>query len=49
MLGAVVELLIFALIVNTAGVVCTATRSYTATGMLLTQTDGRGNSTTSSS
>ena len=29
-----------------AGVTTTATRSYTATGMSLTQTDGRGNSTT---
>ena len=27
---------------DTAGVVTTATRSYTASGMLLTQTDGRG-------
>ena len=27
---------------DTAGVVSTATRSYTASGMLLTQTDGRG-------
>ena len=31
---------------DTAGVVSTATRSYTASGMLLTQTDGRGNTTT---
>ena len=30
---------------DTAGVVTTATRSYTASGMLLTQTDGRGNTT----
>ncbi len=30
---------------DTAGVVSTATRSYTASGMLLTQTDGRGNTT----
>jgi hypothetical protein len=27
---------------DTVGVVTTATRSYTASGMLLTQTDGRG-------
>ena len=31
---------------DTAGVVSTATRSYTASGMLLTQTDGRGNTST---
>ena len=31
---------------DTAGVVSTATRSYTASGMLLTQTDGCGNTTT---
>ena len=31
---------------DTAGVVSTATRCYTASGMLLTQTDGRGNTTT---
>ena len=30
---------------DTAGVVSTATRSYTASGMLLTQTDERGNTT----
>ncbi|MBQ5664365.1 MAG: RHS repeat protein, partial [Akkermansia sp.] len=31
---------------DTAGIVITATRSFTAGGMLLTQTDGRGNATT---
>ena len=31
---------------DTAGVVTSSTRSYTASGMLLTQTDGRGNTTT---
>ena len=31
---------------DTAGVVTTFTRSYTAHGMVLTQTDGRGNTTT---
>ncbi len=31
---------------DTAGVATTFTRSYTANGMLLTQTDGRGNTTT---
>ena len=30
---------------DTAGVVTTATRSYTASGMLLTQNEGRGNTT----
>ena len=30
---------------DTAGVVTTTTRSYTASGMLLTQTDGRGKAT----
>ena len=30
---------------DTAGVVSAATRSYTARGMLLSQTDGRGNTT----
>ena len=31
---------------DTAGIVTSAARSYTANGMLLTQTDGRGNTTT---
>ena len=31
---------------DTAGIVTTAARSYTANGMQLTQTDGRGNTTT---
>ena len=31
---------------DTAGIVTTATRSYTAGGMVLAQTDGRGNTTT---
>ena len=31
---------------DTAGIVTSATRSYTANGMVLTQTDGRGNTTT---
>ena len=31
---------------DTAGVVTTFTRSYTVNGMVLTQTDGRGNTTT---
>ncbi|MGN0209064.1 MAG: hypothetical protein ACI397_06395, partial [Paludibacteraceae bacterium] len=31
---------------DTAGIITTATRAYTASGMVLTQTDGRGNTTT---
>ncbi len=31
---------------DTAGITTTATRAYTASGMVLTQTDGRGNTTT---
>ena len=33
---------------DTAGITTTATRSYTAGGMVFTQTDGRSNTTTSS-